>query len=195
MRVIAGSLRGRRLDAPRGLDTRPTSDRVREAVFMALEPIEGLRFVDLFAGSGACGIEALSRGAAAVDFVESGPGARRVLRANLDALGLGDRAKVWALELPRGVRTLAAVLTEADVVMLDPPYRGGLAETMLETLAAEAALRPGCRVVVEHFAKRTMPERVGRLVARRTRRFGETAVTTYDVEAGHAPGVDREEEA
>jgi len=181
MRVIAGTLSGRRLVAPRGLDTRPTSDRVRESVFMALEPLAGTRVVDLFAGSGACGIEALSRGAAAVDFVESSPVARRVLNGNLQSLGLGERATVWALELPRGVRGLAEVLREADVVMLDPPYRGDLALETLEALDAVAVLRAGTRVVVEHFAKRTMPERIGRLVMRRTRRFGETAVTTYGV--------------
>jgi len=195
VRVIAGALGGRRLDAPRGLDTRPTSDRVREAVFMALEPIDGLRFVDLFAGSGACGIEALSRGAAAADFVESSPAARRVLHANLEALGLDARAKVWALELPRGVRVLAQVLGMADVVMLDPPYRGDLAVAVLEALDAEGGLRAGVRVVVEHFAKRELPDRVGRLARRRTRRFGETAVTTYDVESADGSGLDVEEGA
>src|SRR5437867_9505031 len=94
VRVIAGSLGGRRLFAPRGSGTRPTSDRVREALFMALEPLAGLRVVDLFAGSGALGIEALSRGAAHADFVERrGPGLK-ALEANLDRLELRDRATV-----------------------------------------------------------------------------------------------------
>ncbi|MGH3054636.1 MAG: RsmD family RNA methyltransferase, partial [Gaiellaceae bacterium] len=95
MRVIAGSLGGRRLQSPRGQATRPTSDRVREALFMTLEPLEGLRVVDLYAGSGALGIEALSRGAAHADFVESSRAARVILEANLEALDLRERSTLW----------------------------------------------------------------------------------------------------
>jgi hypothetical protein len=106
VRVIAGTLGGRRLVAPRGARTRPTSDRVREALFMALEPLEGLRVVDLFAGSGALGIEALSRGAAHADFIEPDRAALAALRANLGSLGLEDRARVWPLRLPAGLRRI-----------------------------------------------------------------------------------------
>src|SRR5262249_11233262 len=124
VRVIAGRLGGRRLAAPRGERTRPTSDRVREALFMALEPLAGLRVVDLYAGSGALGIEALSRGASRVDFVEHDPRALEVLRDNLRTLELEAEARVWRLVLPRGLARLAEPLAAADLVLLDPPYGG-----------------------------------------------------------------------
>ena len=186
MRVIAGELGGRRLSAPRGLRTRPTSDRVREALFMALEPLAGLHVVDLFAGSGALGIEALSRGAAFADFVDSHREARRSLEQNLNALGLVERARVWPLALPRGLARIAAALSAADLVLLDPPYGDEAAEATLRGLARPEALRPGTRVVVEHRAKDEMPERIGSLLRRRVRRYGETAVSTYERDAGDA---------
>ena len=183
MRVIAGTLGGRRLRAPRGLDTRPTSDRVREALFMALGPLEGCPVVDLFAGSGALGIEALSRGAARADFVERDAGARRVLEENLRALDLLERARVWALDLPRGLGRLREALAGAGLVLLDPPYGGGAARAVLAALGAEGVLAPGTRVVLEHHAKDEVPETSGALARVRLRRYGETMVSTYQAAA------------
>jgi 16S rRNA (guanine966-N2)-methyltransferase len=179
VRVISGHLGGRRLKAPRGSDTRPTSDRVREALFMTLEPLVGLRVVDLFAGSGALGIEALSRGAAWADFVEHDAGARRVLEENLAALGLGGCSRVWALELPRGLARLRGVVGRADLVLADPPYGGVAARAALEALGEAGPWRVGARVVLEHHAKDGVPESAGDLVRVRTRRYGETMVSTY----------------
>ena len=122
MRVVAGSLRGRRIVAPPGADTRPTSDRVREAVFNALASLDVLRerrVLDLFAGSGALGIEALSRGAARCTFVEQARPAVRVLRGNLEALGLDAQATVVPMDVSR---FLAGVVPEADLALVDPPY-------------------------------------------------------------------------
>ncbi len=181
MRVIAGALGGRRLRAPRGLGTRPTSDRVREALFMTLEPLAGLRVVDLYAGSGAMGIEALSRGAAFVDFVESDRAARAVLAANLAELGLAERARTWPLTLPRGLARMAAALAAADLVLADPPYGGEPARATLRALGEPGRLAPGARVVVEHHAKDELPARCGDLARARERRYGETAVSTYQV--------------
>ncbi len=183
MRVIAGRLGGRRLAAPRGLDTRPTSDRVREALFMALEPLEGLRVVDLYAGSGALGIEALSRGAAHADFVDSDARALAALRANLEALELRGVSRVWRLPLPGGLARLAGAIAAADLVLLDPPYGGARAEAALEALGRLAALRAGSRVVAEHALRDVLPERAGRLARERERRYGQTVVTTYRVGA------------
>jgi 16S rRNA (guanine(966)-N(2))-methyltransferase RsmD len=182
MRVIAGEFGGRRLAAPRGKATRPTSDRVREALFMTLEPLAGLQVVDLFAGSGALGIEALSRGAARADFVEPDLQARRALERNLAELGIEARARVWSLRLPRGLSALKDVLASADVILADPPYGGNEARAILRALGEEP-IQEGARVVVEHHAKDDLPEREGRLARARARQYGETVVSTYRIEA------------
>ena len=148
---------------------------------MALDPLDGLRVVDLYAGSGALGIEALSRGAVHADFVEADRNARRVLDANLDRLGLRDRATVWPLELPRGLGRIAPALRAADLVLLDPPYGGAAARAALEALGAEGVLRPRARVVAEHHHRDGLPARAGALARVRERRYGETAVSTYEV--------------
>jgi 16S rRNA (guanine966-N2)-methyltransferase len=189
VRVIAGSLGGRRLKAPRGLRTRPTSDRVREALFMALEPLTGARVVDLYAGSGALGIEALSRGAARADFVDSDRTAREALEANLASLGLGGRARVWPLALPAGIARIRDALRAADLVLADPPYGGRVAAATLGALGAEGVLAPGVRVVVEHHGKDELPEAAGVLRRVRQRSYGETVVSTYRWEA---PGAGAE---
>lgn len=187
MRVIAGEFGGRRLEAPKGLATRPTSDRVREALFMSLEPLADLRVVDLFAGSGALGLEALSRGAARVDFVDSGRPARLALERNLESLGVTDRAKIWPLTLPAGLSRLAAELAEADLVLADPPYGGALARAVLAGLGVAGRLRPGCRVVLERHQKDEVPESQGQLTQVRERRYGETVVNLYEARADAAP--------
>lgn len=155
---------------------------------MALEPLSGLRVVDLFAGSGALGIEALSRGAERADFVESDRTARRVLEENLVALQLQERTKIWPLHLPQGLKSLASAVAEADLILLDPPYGGGPARLTLETLVT-MTLKPGVRVVVEHHMRDGMPERCGGLSRDRERRYGETRVSTYRLqgEAGTPP--------
>lgn len=181
MRVIAGTLGGRRLVAPRGLETRPTADRVKEALFMALEPLTGLRVVDLFAGSGSLGIEALSRGAESAEFVDDDGRALEALRTNLRTLGLEAQARARRIVLPRGIARIAGALAAADLVLLDPPYGGNRALAMLETLGETEVLRAGVRVVAEHGLRDALPERVGRLARERERRYGQTLVTTYRV--------------
>ncbi len=118
MRVVAGHLRGRRLAAPPGRDTRPTSDRVREALFSIVGPLEGVRVLDLFAGSGALGIEALSRGASSATFIDRDPRAVAVVRRNLEALGLSDAA----VQRRDALAFLRAADTTYDLIFLDPPY-------------------------------------------------------------------------
>jgi 16S rRNA (guanine966-N2)-methyltransferase len=193
--VIGGALGGRRLRAPRGLETRPTSDRVREALFMSLEPLAGANVVDLFSGSGALGIEALSRGAAHVDFVEAAPSARRVLSMNLADLGIGSRATVWPLSLPQGLKRLEARLEAADVILMDPPYGGELARAALEAVGARAGLRASARVVVEHHRRDVMPQSCRQLVRSRERHYGETVVTTYVIGPRAGAAQDRGEQA
>jgi 16S rRNA (guanine966-N2)-methyltransferase len=159
---------------------------VREALFMALEPLAGARVVDLFAGSGALGIEALSRGAARADFVESDRAARAALEANLETLGLGDRARIWPLALPAGLKRMGEELRAADLVLADPPYGGRTASAALAALGAGGVLKPGARVVVEHHAKDALPDPAGVLKRVRERSYGETVVSTYRVEPSEA---------
>lgn len=146
---------------------------------MALEPLSGLRVVDLYAGSGALGIEALSRGARFVDFVESDRRARAALVANLESLALGGRARVWPLALPRGLARLSGPLAEADLVLADPPYGGEAARAVLAALGEAGCLRDGALVVLEHHAKDEVQEACGALERTRARRYGETTVSTY----------------
>src|SRR6476660_6554249 len=143
MRIVAGEWRGRRLVAPPGRTTRPTSDRVREAVFCILGPLDGERVLDLFAGSGALGLEALSRGAGEATLVERDRAALKALRANVEALGAG--ARVIGGDVAAFLDSAAAAGGHYDLVFLDPPYRSGLGRE----LSLEPVLAPGARVIVE----------------------------------------------
>ena len=154
---------------------------------MTLEPLTGLCVVDLYAGSGALGIEALSRGARRVDFADSDARALEALRANLETLNAGDRARLWRLTLPRGLARLEGALAAADLVLIDPPYGGDRAVAMLEALDRSGRLREGARVVAEHSGRDLLPERAGRLARERERRYGQTLVTTYRVSGGLTP--------
>ena len=180
-RVIAGSAKGIRLRAP-GPGTRPIADRVKQTLFAILEPdLEGARVLDLFAGSGAGGIEALSRGAASVVFVEKDQGAAAVIDANLGAAGLaGPAATIVRWDVVRWLDE-ANANAAFDLVLVDPPYADtALMARVLELLgAADAPLAPDARVVAKHFWRDRPPERIGRLAADRDRRFGETALTFY----------------
>lgn len=175
MRVIAGILGGRRLVAPRGLATRPTTDRVREALFSALGPIDGARVLDLYAGTGALGIESLSRGAASAIFVESARPAIAALRENLATLDLTARSRVIADPVDRAARRLAEDPSLAfDLVFADPPYDDvDDALSALETLAP--VLAPEARVILEHASRRP-PRPSPTFTTVRTRTYGDTSL-------------------
>lgn len=183
MRVIAGEFGGRPLQAPRGGHTRPTSDRVREALFMALGPLDGVTIVDLYSGSGALGIEALSRGARFAHFVDADRQARAISKANLAKLGIESRSRIWGLHLPRGLKQLSEPLAAARLVLADPPYGGEDARALLEALGRPGVLATGTRVVLERHAKDVVPETAGVLVRSRERRYGETVVDLYEARA------------
>src|SRR3989441_12933158 len=135
MRILAGALKGRRLVTPRGPATRPTTDQVRLALLDALAPwLEGARVLDLFAGAGGVGLEALSRGAAHATFVERDARAVAALAANVRALGVGSRARVVRAEVGRALGRLAAAGERYDVVFLDPPYDGDVGAATLAAL-------------------------------------------------------------
>jgi 16S rRNA (guanine966-N2)-methyltransferase len=177
VRVVAGRLGGRRLRAPRGRDTRPTSDRVREALFSMLGPLDGARVLDLYAGSGALAIEALSRGAASAALVERDARALAVIRANLDALELGpEDATVVHGTADAALRDASRRGDTYDLVLLDPPYRDAPALGRELSRALPAVLAPNARVVAE--SDRRAPLDLD-LPVIRERRYGDTLIRIH----------------
>src|SRR4051794_36524634 len=172
MRIVAGQWRGRRLATPPGRETRPTSDRVREALFSILGPLDGERVLDLFAGSGALGLEALSRGAGSVTLVERAPAALRALRVNVDDLGAS--AEVVAADARAFLRSARGQGAQYDLVFLDPPYRA--AAGLAQELTLAPVLAPGARVVGE--SDRRAPLEMD-LSLTDERRYGDTLIRIY----------------
>jgi 16S rRNA (guanine966-N2)-methyltransferase len=180
MRVIGGRCGGRVLRAPKGYQTRPTAQRARQALFDVLGPLDGLRVLDLYAGSGALGIEALSRGSSHAVFVESSQRALAVLRANLAGLGLGGCSSALGLRVERALRHLVP-LGPFGVVFCDPPWAEAPAvSAILNDFDWAGLLAEGARVVLEHPAHSPMtldPSKGLRLQDRRT--WGDTGMSLY----------------
>jgi len=185
MRIVGGRHRGVALEAPKGDRTRPTSDRLRESLFNILahrygDRLEGARVLDLFAGTGALGLEALSRGAAFALFVETAAEARGVLRRNADALGAVGRTRVWRRDATRpGPCTIAPF----DLVFADPPYGHGLGTEALAAAAREGWMRPGALAVLEERAD-ALPATVPGWRIIETRTFGDSAIAILETTAG-----------
>ena len=171
-------LAGRRLRAPRGAAVRPTSDRVRESVFGRLPDLEGARVLDLFAGTGALGIEALSRGAASAAFVERARPALACLEENLAGLGLAERARVVRGAVLPALARLAREGARFDLVLMDPPYGAPDAAPALHALARTGLLAPAGTLVLE-TSRRHPPDRVPGLALADERLYGDTLVARY----------------
>ncbi len=186
MRVIAGKFRSRPLRSLRGLDVRPTADRVREALFDVLAAgatLENSVWLDLYAGTGAIGIEALSRGASNVYFVESSRRAAGLIRENLRTLGVEEGFEVLEQEVARALRRLDAEAVSCDFVFLDPPYRLSDAyEETLGFLSQSRLLRPASIVMAEHHKRFDPGERIGALHRYRTLVHGDAALSFYRLE-------------
>ncbi|MCL4424400.1 MAG: 16S rRNA (guanine(966)-N(2))-methyltransferase RsmD [Firmicutes bacterium] len=178
MRVIAGKVGGLRLKTLRGLDLRPTMDRVKESIFNVLAPdLAESRALDLFAGSGSLGIEALSRGARQVIFVEKRPEAVVIIKENLSFTGLLSAAQVIRGEALQVIRTLGS--EEFDHIFADPPYNRGLALTALTGIARQDLLKLGGTLVLETSKREELPEEIGDLSRYRHLDFGGTRVHFY----------------
>ncbi len=185
MRIVGGALRGRVVHAPSGSEIRPTSDRLRESLFNILIHAHDVSFeeafvVDVFAGTGALGLEALSRGAAFALFVDSGAQARALLRQNIEALGQGGKSRIFRRDATR--LGDAPPGQRFDLALLDPPYGQGLAEPALAGLVAGGWLKPGGLVVVEEEteARISAPPQLQRL---ETRGFGLTTLHFFKNDA------------
>ena len=194
MRITGGSFRSRTLRAPRGRETRPTSDRVREALFGILsseDAVKGARVLDLYAGTGALALEALSRGAAEATLVESSRDALDVIRHNTRTLEVGALARVIAGDVRTAVRRLRGPY---DLVLVDPPWSlvdDGEAPAAIAALVAQGSLAERALLVLEHASRSSAPSIAG-LAARSTRRYGDTSLTFYqpDVQPMQPPQGD-----
>ena len=178
MRVITGSARGRKLKEPQGNAVRPTTDQVKEAIFNICQfDVEGRRVLDLFGGTGQLGIEAKSRGAAAVDIVDSAPDSMRLIRENVKLTGLDIRVvQADALAFLAGCGSY-------DLIFIDPPYDSGLAEKALEAIKAFDILSKGGIIICETRAETALPPLEAPYAQRRTYRYGKVKLTTYGKEA------------
>lgn len=180
LRIGGGVLNGRRLRSVPGMSVRPTSGRVRQALFNMLHAaIRDAIFVDLFAGNGSVGLEALSHGAKQVYFVEQDRHAVATLRHNAEACAVCDRVTIVAAALPRAVQRLPVTL-QADVLFLDPPYASELAEQTLEALEPLSLLAPQGMVIWQHAVQHLVPDRVLGRRCRQPRRYGDTQVSIFD---------------
>jgi 16S rRNA (guanine966-N2)-methyltransferase len=181
MRVIAGKYRSRTLRSLKGQMLRPTSDRLRETLFNILgAAVEGSTFVDLYSGTGAVGIEALSRGARHAIVVEQHAPAVALIRRNLESLGIGVEGEILGMNVARAIERLEARRVHAQFIFLDPPYAADSEyESALESLGESPLVAPEGRVIVEHLSKRELPERVGELELARVVKQGDAALSFY----------------
>jgi 16S rRNA (guanine966-N2)-methyltransferase len=181
MRVIAGRLKGRQLNAPTWEGVRPTSDKLRETLFNVIAPrIAGARVLDAFAGTGAIGIEALSRGAAHVTFIDADRRATALVQQNLARCGVENGYAIIRAPIDRGVRSLTreAAFVPFDIAVLDPPYDRAVADVLSEA-ALESVLAPGGLVIVEHARRQPSPETAGLLARTRLLTSGDSALSFY----------------
>lgn len=179
MRIITGSARGKKLLALEGLETRPTADRVKEALFNILQfRIEGRRFLDLFSGSGQIGLEALSRGAKEAVFVEKSKKAIGIVQRNVENTGFQAKAELVCADAEMYLR---GTLKQFDVAFLDPPYQQGLLEPAL--LAVSEKMTAAGIIICEHSAREALPEKAGEFIKMKTYRYGKILLSAYTHEA------------
>ncbi len=182
-RIIAGSGKGRALKAPKGRQTRPTGARVKQSLFDILAPrLPGCRFLDAFAGSGGIGMEALSRGASRVVFLDTSAPAVATIRENVDLLRGAGEAQVHRQDARVALAALADRGVKFDIVYLDPPYESDLYEPLLAQCGETGLLEGDGLVVAEHFHKRRLPETIGGLLLAREVRVGDHCLSFYRLE-------------
>ena len=189
MRIVSGSAGGLHLKVPKGHKVRPTADQVREAIFNILVsrfPVEGIDILDLFAGTGALGIEALSRGARSVVFIDANPDAQRTILNNLKLTGLRQRGRVIRAYVNKGMRVAEDQGLRFGGVFLDPPYEEGWVDKALRSLARSPILEPTAWIVAEHTQHEKPAEEYPPLLLTDQRHYGTTGVSFYQRQAEEA---------
>jgi 16S rRNA (guanine966-N2)-methyltransferase len=177
MRIISGQQKGHRISSGKNAGIRPTSDRVRESIFNVLrEEVAGKRILDLFAGAGGLGLEALSRGATSVTFVDASSQSTNVLRKNLEKLKVKDRSSVIRQD---GLKALHKLRESFDIVFADPPYGKGFAQRIVESIAQSGVLKHGGILVLEHHKKETFSCPENQLSLVKQKRFGDTMISFF----------------
>jgi 16S rRNA (guanine(966)-N(2))-methyltransferase RsmD len=180
MKIGSGIFRGRTIESPKGKSTRPTSGRLKKALFDILAPrLPGARVLDLFAGGGALGLEALSRGASRVTFVERGRSAVQVIESNLDKLGAADQAEILQYEARSALKLLGERTERFQLILLDPPYRVDIHDSVLGQIDRLSLLDIQGMVIVEHHHKRALADDYGSLKKVRQVRAGESCLTFF----------------
>ncbi|WP_051328295.1 16S rRNA (guanine(966)-N(2))-methyltransferase RsmD [Desulfatirhabdium butyrativorans] len=180
MRVIAGERKGKRLLAPKGMKTRPTADRVKEAIFNILGPdFQQLTVLDLFSGTGAMAIEALSRGASFAAIIDHSQEAIAQIRRNIASCGFEGKSTIIRWNIIENLRCLGRIPVRFNLVFLDPPYRKGLLEPALANLIIENKLADYARVVAEHASSESLPDHFENLILEDVRTYGHTKVSFY----------------
>ncbi|SEB45040.1 16S rRNA (guanine(966)-N(2))-methyltransferase RsmD [Paenibacillus sp. GP183] len=181
MRVISGSARGRTLKAVPGMTTRPTTDKVKEAVFSMIGPyFEGGLVLDLFAGTGGLGIEALSRGMDKGIFIDIEKKSVGTVQHNVAAAGFTDKAEIYRNDAGRALKLLSKRGLQFDLVFLDPPYKMKVIAELITGMEEQALLKPNAWIIVEHDAEDDLAVTIGALQLKKRAEYGETAITIYE---------------
>ena len=180
MRVISGEFRGRKLEEIEGMEIRPTSDRVKESLFNILGTrLMDCAFLDLFAGTGGIGIEAYSRGAELVVFIDESAKSIKVLRNNLDKLNISDKVEIHNTDYANAINKLAYANKKFDIIFIDPPYLKGFEKNALAQISECKVLADEGIIIVEHDLKDIMPESSGNLKLSRQNKYGNTMLSFY----------------
>jgi 16S rRNA (guanine966-N2)-methyltransferase len=188
MRIIAGTLKGRKLSPIKGLEIRPTADRVRESIFNILgNRVQDAVVLDLFAGTGALGIEALSRGASAATFIDNRRASLSIVRQNVMACGLEPRCRLMCCDICRGLHPLKRFISEFNLVFMDPPYHNGCLIPAMTHLEASGCLVRNALIVVEHDPREQMVSYPLHFLVTDNRRYGGTSVTFLTFSSGSTP--------
>lgn len=183
MRVITGSARGHNLKAPKGENTRPTTDRIKEALFSIIGIIdESSTVLDLFSGSGAIGIEFLSRGAGSACFIDSDSESVKIIKENLEKTKLIEKSVVYKNGVEKGIKTLGNKDMKFDYIFLDPPYNKELVMKTLENINNKNLLKNNGVVIIEHETRLDLPEKSFNLVKADYRKYGDTSISFYRFE-------------
>jgi 16S rRNA (guanine966-N2)-methyltransferase len=181
MRVVSGTCKGRSLKAVPGSTTRPTTDKVKEAIFNMIGPyFEGGLGLDLFAGSGGLGIETLSRGFEKVIFVDRDQKAVQIIKENLISCGLIDQSEVYRNDANRALKAIKKRDLKLDLILLDPPYKKQQLLNLMETIQSEGLLKPGGLIICEHGSDVELPDQVGLLAVTRREQYGIIGITIYE---------------